>query len=257
MKVVILAGGFGTRMAEYCREKPKPMVEIGGMPILWHIMKEYSYYGFNEFVICAGYMQHVIKKWFSDYFVCRSDVTFDYQNGNREIKICSNHCEPWRVTIVDTGINTMTGGRLKQIQPYVKNETFMLTYGDGVSDIDIRRLVDFHFKQGKCATITAVELQQKKGVIELVGDDVIAFREKDREDSSLVNAGYMVLGPTIFDYIEGKHTELEKDVLPRLSLKGELSAFKHSGFWHCMDTQTEMKMLEKLVLQGNAPWVKW
>lgn len=257
MKVVILAGGYGTRMAEYCKGIPKPMVEIGGMPILWHIMKEYSYYGFNDFVICAGYMQHVIKKWFSDYFVCRNDVTFDYQNGNNEIKIWNNHCETWRVTIIDTRINTMTGGRLKQIRPYLKDETFMLTYGDGVSDVDIRQLVDFHVKQRKCATITVVEMQQKKGVIELDGNDVIAFREKDREDGSLINAGYMVLEPEIFDYIEGNHTVLEEDVLPKLSLDGELNAFKHEGFWHCMDTQTEMKMLDRLVLQDNAPWVKW
>jgi len=257
MKAVILAGGFGTRMANDCQQKPKPMLEIGGMPILWHILKEYSYYGFNEFVICAGYMQHVIKEWFADYFLRKSDIIFDYRNGDGKMIVQESRCEPWKVAIVDTGINTMTGGRIKRVQPYIGNEPFMLTYGDGVSDVDIRKLVDFHFEQGKSATITAVELPQKKGIIELSGNEVKSFREKDKSDNSLINAGYMVLEPSIFDYIEGDHTVFEADVLPQVALKSELNAFRHDGFWHCMDTKTEMEMLNKLVLQGNAPWVKW
>lgn len=257
MKTVILAGGFGTRMAENCHQKPKPMLEIGGMPILWHILKEYSYYGFNEFVICVGYMQHVIKEWFANYFLRKSNITFDYRNGNGEMIIQESYCEPWKVTIVDTGINTMTGGRIKRIQPYIGNEPFMLTYGDGVSDVNIRKLVDFHFEQGKSATITVVELLQKKGIIELSGNEIKAFREKDKADNSLINAGYMVLEPSIFDYIKGDHTVFEADVLPQVAIKNELNAFRHDGFWQCMDTKTEMEMLEKLVLQGNAPWAKW
>lgn len=257
MKTVILAGGYGTRMADYCREKPKPMVELDGMPLLWHIMKEYSCYGFNEFIICAGYMQHVIKKWFSDYYIYKSDIEFDYQNGNGKITVYNSRCEPWKVTIVDTGIDTMTGGRLKQIQPYINDETFMLTYGDGVSDVDIRELVNFHNSHGKMATITAVEMQQKKGVIEVVGDNVTAFREKKREDSILINAGYMVLEPEVFNYIAGNQTIFEKDVLPQLSNNGELKAYRHEGFWQCMDTQAEMKMLDRLAIQGTAPWIKW
>lgn len=257
MKVVLLAGGLGTRMDENCYQKPKPMLEIGGMPILWHIMKEYSYYGFDEFIVCVGYRQHIIKEWFSDLFLRSSDITFDYRDGSNQMIVHNSNCESWKVTIVDTGLNTMTGGRVKRICPYIGDETFMLTYGDGVSDVNIKQLLDFHYAQGKVATITAIEQQQKKGILDIVGNDVRAFREKDKADNSIINAGYMVLNSEIFDYIEGDRTVLESDILFQLAKQGELAAFKHDGFWHCMDTRKEMEMLDNLIRQGDAPWIKW
>ena len=203
MKVVLLAGGFGTRISEESQYKPKPMIEIGGMPILWHIMKGYASFGFNEFVICAGYKQHMIKEWFADYFLHTSDITFDFTNGN-EVIVHNQHCEPWKVTVVDTGLNTMTGGRIKRIQPYIGNETFMMTYGDGVCDVDIKKLVEFHKKQGKIATLTAVLLEQSKGVLNIGPDNAVhSFREKSAMDSAPINAGFMVLEPKIFDYLNG------------------------------------------------------
>ena len=257
MKVILLAGGLGTRIAENCQHKPKPMLEIGGMPILWHIMKEYSYYGFSEFIICAGYMQQVIKKWFSDYFIMRSDITFEYRNGSNEMLIHNSQCEPWKVTIVDTGMNTMTGGRIKRIRSYIGDETFMMTYGDGVSDVDIKQLLDFHRTYGKCATITAVSQQQQKGILDIAESEVRAFREKEEADSFIINAGYMVLEPVVFDYIEGDNTVFEKETLYLLAKEGELAAFIHNGFWQCMDTKHEMETLERLYSQGKAPWKKW
>ncbi|MGN1090488.1 MAG: glucose-1-phosphate cytidylyltransferase [Huintestinicola sp.] len=257
MKVVLLAGGLGTRISEESQYKPKPMIEIGGMPILWHIMKEYSHYGFNEFIICAGYKQHIIKEWFADYFLHTSDITFDFTEGNKMI-IHNMKAEPWKVTVVDTGLNTMTGGRIKRIQPYVGNETFMMTYGDGVCDVDISELLKFHRSHGKTATLTAVMLEQQKGVLDIGGDNAVhSFREKSAGDGAPINAGFMVLEPEIFDYIEGDNTVFEKKPLEELAAKGELMSYMHKGFWQCMDTKREMDMLEKLLESGQAPWKKW
>ena len=257
MKVVLLAGGLGTRISEESQYKPKPMIEIGGMPILWHIMKEYSYYGFNDFIICAGYKQHVIKEWFADYFLHTSDITFDFTEGNKMV-IHNMKAEPWKVTVVDTGLNTMTGGRIKRIQPYVGNETFMMTYGDGVCDVDISKLLEYHRSHGKIATLTAVMLEQQKGVLDIGGDNAVhSFREKAAGDGAPINAGYMVLEPEIFNYIDGDDTVFEKKPLETLAAKGELMSYMHKGFRQCMDTKREMDMLEKLLATGQAPWKKW
>ena len=258
MKVVLLAGGFGTRISEESQFKPKPMIEIGGKPILWHIMKEYSYYGFNEFIICAGYKQHVIKEWFADYFLHNSDVTFDFTNGKNDMIIHNQYCEPWKVTVVDTGLNTMTGGRIKRIEPYVKGETFLMTYGDGVCDVDIAELVKFHKSHGKIATLTAVMLEQEKGVLDIGGDNAVkSFREKSVSDGAPINAGYMVLNPEIFDYLDGDSTIFEREPLEMLANKNELMSYMHKGFWQCMDNKRELDMLNKLIKQGTAPWKKW
>jgi glucose-1-phosphate cytidylyltransferase len=257
MKVVLLAGGFGTRLSEESEYKPKPMVEIGGMPILWHIMKEYSYYGYNDFIICAGYKQHVVKEWFADYFLHTSDITFDFTQGDKII-VHNQHSEPWKVTVVDTGLHTMTGGRIKRIQPYVVNEPFMMTYGDGVCDVDISVLAAFHKSHGKIATLTAVMLEQQKGVLNIDGDNAVhSFREKNASDCAPINAGYMVLNPEIFDYIDGDSTVFEKEPLESLAAKGELMSYTHTGFWQCMDTKREKDMLEKMWATGQAPWKKW
>lgn len=258
MKVVLLAGGLGTRISEESQYKPKPMIEIGGKPILWHIMKEYSYYGFNDFIICAGYKQHIIKEWFANYFLHNSDVTFDYTKGKNEMTIHETHFEPWKVTVVDTGLDTMTGGRIKRIQSYVGDERFMVTYGDGVCDVDIQKLLEYHKEQGKIATLTAVMLEQQKGVLEIAEDrSVRNFREKKAMDSALINAGYMVFEPKVFDYIDGDDTVLEKEPLERLAAEGELMSYVHRGFWQCMDNTREMAMLEKMLKHNNAPWKKW
>ena len=258
MKVVILAGGLGTRISEESAFKPKPMIEIGGMPILWHIMKTYSFYGFHEFIICAGYKQHVIKEWFADYFLHNSDITFDFTKGRNDMIIHNQYCEPWKVTVVDTGLNTMTGGRIKRVQQYIGNETFLLTYGDGVCDVNISELVKFHEAHGKTATLTAVMLEQQKGVLDIGGDNAVhAFREKSLSDGAPINAGYMVLDPKIFEYIEGDKTVFEKDPLEKLAKDGQLMSYRHKGFWQCMDTKREMDMLEKLITSGQAPWIKW
>lgn len=257
MKVVILAGGFGTRISEESEYKPKPMIEIGGKPILWHIMKEYSYYGFNEFVICAGYKQHVIKEWFADYFLHTSDITFDFTEGNKMI-VHNQYSEPWKVTVVDTGLNTMTGGRIKRIKPYVGDEMFLMTYGDGVCDVDIAKLVEYHKSHGKIATLTAVMLEQEKGVLDIGGDNAVhSFREKSASDGAPINAGYMVLNPEIFDYIEDDSTVFEKEPLVRLAQEGQLMSYSHKGYWQCMDTKREKDKLEKLWNKGVAPWKKW
>ena len=257
MKVVLLAGGYGTRISEESQYKPKPMIEIGGMPILWHIMKGYSHYGFNEFIICAGYKQHVIKEWFADYFLHTSDITFDFTQGNKMI-VHNRHAEPWKVTVVDTGLNTMTGGRIKRVQPYIGNESFMMTYGDGVCDVDIGDLVKFHQGHGKIATLTAVMLEQQKGILDIGGDNAVhAFREKSIGDGAPINAGFMVLEPEIFDYIEGDNTVFERGPLERLAAKGELMSYMHRGYWQCMDTKREMDMLENLWQSGHAPWKVW
>ncbi|HIS56677.1 MAG TPA: glucose-1-phosphate cytidylyltransferase [Candidatus Fimimorpha excrementavium] len=256
MKVVILAGGFGTRISEESYLKPKPMIEIGERPILWHIMKEYSRYGFNEFVICLGYKQHVVKEFFADYFLHTSDITFDL--ATNEMTVHNNVAEPWKVTLVDTGLNTMTGGRVKRIRPYVGEETFMLTYGDGVANVDIAALLQYHQSHGKIATITTVNVGQRFGIIDVNDSGKIeAFREKNEADGSLINGGYMVMNPEVFDYIEGDSTVLEKEPLENLAKDGQLMAYHHTGFWHCMDTQRDKKRLEEMWNSGNAPWKTW
>lgn len=258
MKVVLLAGGFGTRISEESHLKPKPMIDIGGKPILWHIMKEYSYYGYNDFIICAGYKQHVIKEWFADYYLHNSDVTFNFREGG-SMEIHNNVAEPWKVTVIDTGLNTMTGGRVKRIKDYIGNEPFMLTYGDGVSDININELVKFHQSHGKIATLSAIHVEQRFGVLDIDRESqaITAFREKSSADGSRINAGYMVLQPEIFDYIDGDNTVFEKEPLQRLAEIDELRAYKHNGFWQCMDTKREMEQLEKLIASGEAPWMVW
>lgn len=258
MKVVILAGGYGTRISEESQYRPKPMIEIGGKPILWHIMKEYSYYGFNDFVICAGYRQHMIKEWFYNYFLRSSDVTFDYTEKKNEMIIHHTTIEPWKVTVVDTGYSTMTGGRIKRIKEYIGDETFMMTYGDGVCDVDILKLYDFHKNHGKIATLTSVLVEQQKGILDIAeNNSVRSFREKSLSDGALINAGYMVLEPTIFDYISGDDTIFEKEPLEELALEGQLMSYTHRGYWQCMDNAREKELLENLWVSGKAPWKKW
>lgn len=258
MKVVILAGGLGTRISEESQYRPKPMVEIGGMPIIWHIMKCYSYYGFNEFIICAGYMQEYIKSWFSRYFVNSSDVSFDYRGGNNEMIVHESHAEQWKVTIVDTGYGTMTGGRLKRVQKYVGNEQFMLTYGDAVCDVDICKLVEFHKSHRKVATLTSVVLRQEKGVLDISEIGAVrSFREKQVGDGIPINAGFMVLQPEIFNYLDDDSTVFERVALEQLASEGELMSFVHNGFWQCMDSLREKQELEMMWNKGNAPWKRW
>lgn len=257
MKVVILAGGYGTRISEESHLKPKPMIEIGGMPILWHIMKSYSYYGYNEFIICCGYKGYAIKEYFADYYLHRSDVTFDFANNNN-FEIHNNVAEPWKVTLVDTGLNTMTGGRVKKIQKYVGNETFMLTYGDGVCDLDLNKLEAFHREKGKSATLTAIQPGGKFGVIDIEGDNSISnFKEKSKEDGGWINGGFMVLEPKVFDFIDSDQTVLEKYPLEELARRNELNAYKHNGFWQCMDTLRDKLLLDELLETNNAPWKVW
>lgn len=257
MKVVLLAGGFGTRISEESHLKPKPMIEIGDMPILWHIMKIYSYYGYNDFVICCGYKAYIIKEYFADYYLHRSDVTFDFSDNNK-MTVHNNFSEPWKVTLVDTGLNTMTGGRIKRVQKYINNESFMLTYGDGVSDVNIAELVKFHESHGKIATMTAINVGQRFGVLDIDKDNGInAFCEKSDNDGSMINGGFMVLKPEIFEYIEGDSTVFEKAPLETVAKIGELMAYKHDGFWKCMDTQRDKQQLEVLWESREAPWKKW
>ena len=256
MKVVILAGGLGTRISEESHLKPKPMIEIGGRPILWHIMKYYSEFGFHDFVICLGYKQYVVKEFFADYFLHTSDVTIDLANNKMEVH--NNYAEPWKVTLVDTGLNTMTGGRVKRIQPYIGNEPFMLTYGDGVCNVDLKGLVDFHKSHGKTATITTVSIDQQKGVLDIGPDNTIrSFREKAASDGAIINGGFMVLNPEVFSYLKDDTTVFEQEPMTRLAAEGQLMSFYHDGFWQCMDTQREMQLLETLWQSGNAPWKIW
>ncbi|NBK79420.1 glucose-1-phosphate cytidylyltransferase [bacterium D16-76] len=258
MKTLILAGGYGTRISEESQFKPKPMVELGGMPILWHIMKLFGHYGFNEFIICAGYKQHVIKKFFGDYFLHTSDVTFDFTCGKEDMIVHKNASEPWKVTIVDTGLNTMTGGRVKRVRDYVGNESFLLTYGDGVSDVNILELVKFHRSHGKMVTISAYNAGQRFGVLDVDKEGQIhEFREKTQGDGSLINIGFMVCQPEFFDMIDGDDTVLEKSPLETAAKMGQLMAYKHTGFWQCMDTVREKELLEKLWTEGRAPWKVW
>lgn len=256
MKVVLLAGGLGTRISEESEYRPKPMIEIGGMPIIWHIMKSYSYYGFDEFIICAGYKQQIVKEWFRNYFLYTSDITFDLTEEYKMV-VHNKHTEPWKVTVVDTGFKTMTGGRIKRIQKYIGDETFMLTYGDGVCDVDIRKLLNFHRENGKIATLTSVTLEQEKGILEIDDNTVKSFREKQHSDGAPINAGFMVLEPKVFDYIEGDMTVFEKEPLETLAAEGELMAYPHKGFWQCMDTKRQKDKLEEMIAKGKAPWMVW
>lgn len=258
MKVVILAGGFGTRISEESQFKPKPMVELGGMPVLWHIMKLYSHYGFHEFIICAGYKQHVIKEYFSDYFLHTSDITYDFTHGTNEITVHRNTSEPWKVTVVDTGLNTMTGGRVKRVRDYIGDAPFMLTYGDGVSNVNVLELVKFHRAHGKLATISSYNAGQRFGVLDIAEDgSVREFREKAQGDGNLINIGYMVCQPEFINYIDGDDSILEKTPLERVSRLGQLMAYRHEGFWKCMDTVREKEQLEKMWASNQAPWKVW
>ena len=257
MKMIILAGGYGTRISEESHLKPKPMIEIGEMPILWHIMKECYAYGVDEFIICAGYKQHVIKEWFANYFIHTSDVTFDFSEDNKMI-IHNKHAESWKVTVVDTGLNTQTGGRVKRIQKYVGNETFMVTYGDAVSDINIDELLKYHKEQGRIGTMSMYNFGQNKGVVEIDNSGKIkAFREKSDFDGDLINIGYMVFEPELFDYIDDDSTIFEKEPMQRLIDKDQLVGYVHKGFWQCMDTLREKQKLEELWSEGKAPWKIW
>lgn len=257
MKVVILAGGLGTRISEVADNQPKPLLEIGGMPILWHIMKSYSARGFHEFIICCGFQQHKFKDFFANYFSRTSDVTFDFANNN-EIVIHQNFAEPWKVSVIDTGLDTQTGGRIKRIAPYVEGETFCMTYGDGLCSVDMQEVVDFHKKHGKIATITSVNVGQRFGVLN-VGKDgrVLEFREKDDLDHRVINGGYMVFNSEIFQYIEGDMSVLEEKPLEKLALDGQLMAFHHDGFWKCMDTRREWSELNEEWKKGTARWKVW
>ena len=251
-----MAGGLGTRISEESHLKPKPMIEIGEKPILWHIMKYYSQFGFHEFVICLGYKQYVVKEFFADYFLHTSDETFDLANNKMEVH--NNYSEPWKVTLVDTGLHTMTGGRIKRIREYIGNEPFMLTYGDGVSTVDLKALEEFHRSHGKIATITTVNLGQMKGVLDIDDSNTIrSFREKDDNDGALINGGFMVMNPEIFDYLKDDSTVFEQEPMQRLAEEGQLMSFYHDGFWQCMDTQREMMKLESLWQSGQAPWKVW
>lgn len=255
MKVAILAGGYGTRISEESQYKPKPMIEIGGKPILWHIMKYYSSYGYNEFIILAGYKQYVIKEYFADYFLHNSDVTFDL--ASNEMLVHNNNSEKWKVTIIDTGLDTMTGGRIKRIENYIGQEPFMLTYGDGVCDVDLNALKRFHESHGKIATITMASIAQQKGVLDVEDGMIRAFREKNDIDSALINGGYMIFNPGIFDYLKDDSTVLEQEPMRKLADEGQLMGYKHNGFWQCMDTQREKQKLEELLEKGKAPWQRW
>ena len=258
MKVVILAGGFGTRISEESHLKPKPMIEIGGQPILWHIMKQYSAYGFNEFVICAGYKQNVIKEYFSEYFFRTSDITFDFSRGRNDMIVHRNNTEPWKVSVVDTGLNTMTGGRVRRVRDYIGDETFMLTYGDGVSDINISDLLAYHRKHGRMVTMSAYNAGQRFGVLDIGENGTVGeFREKTQGDGNMINIGFMVCEPEFINYISGDSAVLEKAPLETVAKMGQLMAYKHEGFWQCMDTTRERDALEKMLREDNAPWKIW
>lgn len=257
MKVVILAGGLGTRISEESYLRPKPMIEIGDQPILWHIMKYYSHFGFYDFIICCGYKGHVIKEYFADYYLHRSDVTFDFSAENR-MTVHQNVAEPWRVTLVDTGLNAQTGARVKRIQNYIGDERFMLTYGDGVSDVDLNALLEQHKASGRIVTLTGVQPGGRFGVLDLEGQTVTGFREKAKEDGGWINGGFMVMEPGVFSYLpEDEGCVLEQEPLERLAREGKLGVYKHTGFWQCMDTQRDKGRLEELWYGGSAPWKKW
>ena len=254
MKVVILAGGLGTRISEESHLKPKPMITIGEQPILWHIMKYYSSFGFHDFVICCGYKGHIIKEYFADYYLYRSDVTFDFSAENR-MTVHENVAEPWRVTLVDTGLNTQTGGRIKRVQKYIGDEPFMLTYGDGVGTVDLNALLEQHRASGKTATLTGVQPGGRFGVLDIEGQTVTGFREKAKEDGGWINGGFMALNPEVFHYLTDEEgCVFERQPLERLALEGKLGIYKHKGFWQCMDTQRDKIWLEEHWEKGDAPW---
>lgn len=257
MKAVILAGGYGTRISEESHLKPKPMIEIGGMPILWHIMKIYSFYGITDFIICCGYKQEVIKQWFANYFLYQSNVTFDFIGGNKNTIVHNTYSEEWRVTVVDTGLNTMTGGRIKRIQDYIGDEPFLMTYGDGVGDININSLLEKHKCQNALVTLTAVRPQGRFGIMDLNGEKIVSFREKSREDTAWINGGFMVMEPSVFDYIDGDDISFEKEPLERIAAEGKLYSYRHEGFWQCMDTMRDKELLDGLWNSGNASWKIW
>lgn len=257
MKVVILAGGLGTRISEESYLKPKPMIPIGEQPILWHIMKYYSHFGFHDFIICCGYKGHVIKEYFADYYLHRSDVTFDFSAENR-MTVHQNIAEPWRVTLVDTGLHTQTGGRVKRVQKYIGSEPFMLTYGDGVSNINLHKLLRHHQASGKTATLTGVQPGGRYGVLQLEGQTVVGFREKAAEDGGWINGGFMVMEPAVFDLLSAEEgCILEREPMQTLAQTGRLGVYKHAGFWQCMDTQRDKGRLEGLWNSGSAPWKVW
>jgi glucose-1-phosphate cytidylyltransferase len=257
MKVVILAGGHGTRISEESHLKPKPMIEIGGRPILWHIMKIYSQHGFNDFIVCLGYKGYAIKEYFAHYFLHESNVTFDFTNGNERITH-EHKAEPWKVTLVDTGLETMTGGRVKRIQSHVGNQPFLLTYGDGVGNVDIKATVDFHRAHGKLATVSSTQPSGRFGALKLTSADLVeSFEEKPQGDGNWINAGFFVMQPEVFDYIEGDATILERDPLENLARDGQLMTWKHRGYWQPMDTLRDKNHLDDLLKAGKAPWVTW
>ena len=257
MKVVILAGGLGTRISEESYLRPKPMIEIGDQPILWHIMKYYSGFGFHDFIICCGYKGHVIKEYFADYYLHRSDVTFDFSAEN-QMTVHQNVAEPWRVTLVDTGLNAQTGARVKRIQKYVQDESFMLTYGDGVSNVDLKSLLAQHRKSGKTVTLTGIQPGGRFGVLDLEGETVRGFREKAKEDGGWINGGFMVMEPEVFSYLgDQEECILEQEPMKALAREGRLGVYKHTGFWQCMDTQRDKGKLEGLWQSGQAPWKDW
>lgn len=256
MKVVILAGGFGTRISEESVYKPKPLIDIGGMPIIWHIMKYYSTFGLNDFIICAGYKQNCLKEYFSNYFLNHSDITFDMKNN--VMTVHNTNSEPWSVSVVDTGLYTGTGGRVKRVKDYLDNEAFMLTYGDGVSDVDVDELLKFHNKSGKLATLTAVMPGGRFGALNIDENGIIgSFREKSMADGGWINGGFMVLEPQVIDYIDDDDIMLEQEPFAKLVSEGQLVAYKHDGFWQCMDSVKDRNYLESIISEGKAPWIKW
>ncbi len=255
MKCVILAGGMGTRISEETHLKPKPMVEIGGKPVLWHIMKIYSHYGINDFIICLGYKGYLIKEYFANYFLHQSDVTFDIQEN--KMSVHNHFCEPWRVTLIDTGEATMTGGRLKRVEDYVGNETFCFTYGDGISNVNVSDLITFHKKQGTWATLTAVQPPGRFGAVDLNQNLIVDFEEKPQGDGGWINGGFFVLEPKVFSFINGDTTVWEREPLERIAKAGQLSAYKHTGFWLPMDTLRDKVKLEELWELRKAPWKVW
>jgi glucose-1-phosphate cytidylyltransferase len=256
VKVVILAGGYGTRISEESHLRPKPMIEIGEKPILWHICKYYSAFGFNEFIICCGYKGYMIKEYFADYFLHSSDVTFDFSNGGK-MTVHANVSEPWKVTLVDTGLEAQTGGRVKQIASYVGNEQFMLTYGDGVSNVNLNTLLKQHRESENTVTLTAVQPGGRFGVLDIEGNNITAFKEKAKEDGGWINGGFMVAEPELFKYLDNNMTILEREPLERLSAERRLGVYKHDGFWQCMDTQRDMWKLEDAWTKGKAKWKIW
>lgn len=255
MKVVIFAGGLGTRLSEETYDKPKPMVEIGGKPIIWHIMKTYSHYGFNDFVVCLGYKGYAFKEYFSNYFLHMSDVTFDMRNDTTTVH--SNECEPWKVTLIDTGLNTMTGGRLKRVKKYLDDEDFCLTYGDGLADLDLNKLVTYHKEHSPLITITTVQPPGRYGSLTTKDGRVTSFKEKPKGDGAWINGGFFIVNPKVIDMIEGDSVIWEREPLESVTQMGELLAYRHEGFWRCMDTLRDKNMLEELWNSGKAPWKTW